>query len=709
MSNFIRREVYIDVSAVDNKVSHVYLCSASIDAEGKNADIREVELDSSRENILVAFTDIFGAYLRDDIETVYYVTNLREAHKYLIGPVIEVWKNMKGTIKAAKQLYEKACAVRPVDCISMSRVRSVTYFDDVEYIPSKFRTLVKAKYHDALAFAREEKENFLFIKAYYDEDNRQIKELAGIICDRGFDDVNCFYDDSESEETLVRNFAKFLEEKSYRFDVYADVDQSGEYLVFEKLNKYMGFPEPPYIFDLRSMMYSIGKDMDRELEFQRALGTDLVKYEVLSEVEYNIRIYKEFLTGPIDVKANRLLGGTGSCSYSRHMFILPFEWQFTKEFEKGKKKKTITSEWLHEYLFEGNKAWKCVSFDDVEWQYNSENGNINEVYSLYQMLTPEAFYLTFGEKSRQKTFSTPVRNYRLNLSSKKKNILTLKRGFETFVLKISGVSLRVFRAGMAMLMIETENVNYPALSDINRITEYGQRLSLDGIARYGEELKCAEKIEFRINIDGDDKQYRFATDFVKDILKKVWNGGQVPLNYFPACLTKLLFDTHENSMLVMKPMVENKMYGFTVARNTRLVNADAQEWEAFCIDDTWYSADRDSFSLCREEDSKVSSWYTFASDRICREMFTLAVVRDVLLKKLSKELYDVTFGNEHADGKNTKDTAAISKIREKYIAYKNQLFADEPVYDKKLMTIYRNMTGAMDIEEREKSLCDRMK
>ncbi|MCQ2507091.1 MAG: hypothetical protein MJ113_08010 [Lachnospiraceae bacterium] len=699
---FTKREVYIDVSIKDGKAVDFYTCSALIYPDGSEPKVDEkiVSVQDGKD-LVTEFTSDFYDYIESDTPCIIFATNIYEVGNYLYTKAVDAILSPYETVRERDALIAKINDIKLIDCISMSRVRSVTYFDDIPYVPREYRNRAKLKYHEAISYAKNEKDSFLFLQVMPRRgDIFTPKAVGAMLCDRSFKKIKAFFDDDTSESQLVKHFADFLQEKEYYFDVYADLSFPLEHKIFAKLNQFLMFNEPPYIFDIKSMMFAIGKDFDEEMDIEHILGNDVSCEEPLAGVEFLIRLYQSFLTKPIDIKMGRPSTLVPNV-YSTHTYFLPFGWQSDIDFEKGREGVSSEATWLQKYLIDGNPAWECVSFDENSWQDGKTVAEASEMYAVYQTLNSKAFNLVFGG-TEEKKFTTPVRNYRLRLDSGKKNTLTLKRGLETFYLKVTGVNLKVLRAGLAILSIDVENRHYSSVNDVNKIADYGRILNPLYVPLNGDDSEFAENIDMMIFLEGEDKPRHFTTDFYSEIINRVRRRERASLTFFPEFLTELLFDHHRKSHLLMKPYVENSMYVFTAFRNSRLLSSDIREWSAYNEHGVWCAGDDNSFAICREYDTTSDYAAKRISDIICKELYNLVVLQDVLLKRLEQEMYNISFGKEMTSESKKKSEKERKEMNEKYLAYKNQLFVEEPVQSQELLSIYARMRETKGIAEKEK-------
>lgn len=162
--------------------------------------------------------------------------------------------------------------------------------------------------------------------------------------------------------------------------------------------------------------------------------------------------------------------------YSYHTFIFPFLWN-----DSGRVSRKKFEECL-------NPDWEL----DIFGKYNANNTTEkSQLYSVCQYFNTAARAVIFTTEDGQKQ---PVRNFRFlpKLFADKKHNVTYcinklvknydKDGTETVVtydyrLRVNGIRLKLYDTGIGLIVYELENTEYTTIDDVNRINDWGRRIS----------------------------------------------------------------------------------------------------------------------------------------------------------------------------------------------------------------------------------------
>lgn len=185
--------------------------------------------------------------------------------------------------------------------------------------------------------------------------------------------------------------------------------------------------------------------------------------------------------------------------FSYHTFILPFIWDVPNS-KIGIQEKICS-------LFDSNPNWKCTDFDD-EYSINLSIENMTEddaylLYAEYQYFNPAARRAMYG------LGAGIVRNYCFRPDCvKNKGQYIIEAKGNKYVLMINAIRLRIYNTGVALFVLECENIRSAEyhyqnnLDAVKNINDYGRRISLPFLPREdsGFYTICADKLT--LSIDG---------------------------------------------------------------------------------------------------------------------------------------------------------------------------------------------------------------
>lgn len=211
-----------------------------------------------------------------------------------------------------------------------------------------------------------------------------------------------------------------------------------------------------------------------------------------------------------------------SGTYSYHTFILPFIWNveginprdagnFTKSFDRN-------PNWISTNLSEAHKI------SDNENIISDQDAYL--LYAEYQYFNPAARSAIYGFDSEI------VRNYCFNpsLVRNKGRYIIEKKGV-SYVLSVNAIRLKIYNTGVAMFILECENIASPEfayqnnMAAVKSINEYGRRINLPFFPDDPDASLCADKLTLEIDGLGcfceDARSFITATSNKKDIFEKV--------------------------------------------------------------------------------------------------------------------------------------------------------------------------------------------
>ena len=209
--------------------------------------------------------------------------------------------------------------------------------------------------------------------------------------------------------------------------------------------------------------------------------------------------------------------------FSYHTFILPFIWDVPNN--KNGSQKNFCS------FFDNNPNWMCTDFDNENnINLSIENMTDQDAYLLY------AEYQYFNPAARRAIYGLGagvVRNYcfRPDCVKNKGKYIIEARG-NKYILMINGIRLRIYNTGVALFVLECENVRSAEyhyqnnLDAVKNINDYGRRISLPFLPNKNNDFFniCADKLT--ISIDGIGE---FESDYM-ELAKKIKTAEDVIRN-----------------------------------------------------------------------------------------------------------------------------------------------------------------------------------
>jgi hypothetical protein len=288
---------------------------------------------------------------------------------------------------------------------------------------------------------------------------------------------------------------------------------------------------------------------------------------------------------------------------SYHTFLFPFIWNDDDSYKQyeiddfvkilDRQEHWIETSWEREEIPESGIAGTYGRAAEWAWDY-----------ATFQYFTPPARKLVFG--TRLGATGVVARNFCFqykgeSLRSTGKYIIK-KKGeeiSEVFTLDINGIRLKIFNTGIAILIFELEyagdkllngeKVEYASdidalklMQDINKINEYGRRISLPFIGTLPHPL-VADEIHLRIgDID-------FAENFSKTIQASLEGTQKVSLTFVMKPIQNLLecgskvkitsnraeIDDHTH---FIHPVIDDRMFVCCLLRSDKFV-AELGEWQ----------------------------------------------------------------------------------------------------------------------------------
>lgn len=258
--------------------------------------------------------------------------------------------------------------------------------------------------------------------------------------------------------------------------------------------------------------------------------------------------------------------------YSYHTFILPFIWNV----------EGISSRDINTFpkCFDRNPNW--ISTNLSEAHRIEDNGNIISdedarlLYAEYQYFNPAARNAVYGFDSGI------VRNYCFNpkLVRNKGRYIIEKKGVK-YVLSVNALRLKIYNTGVALFIMECENIASPEfayqnnMTAVKNINDYGRRISLPFIPDDPDHSICADTLT--LEIDGLGSFTEDSRAFIKNTKTKNDIFGRVSLTHMCDFIKKILEfggdytfssnykrSSEDKNKFYIYPALDDRMFSFCV-------------------------------------------------------------------------------------------------------------------------------------------------
>ena len=260
--------------------------------------------------------------------------------------------------------------------------------------------------------------------------------------------------------------------------------------------------------------------------------------------------------------------------YSYHTFLFPFIWRNSNDeilkdqtMDKFKKVLNINDD--------NNIRW-------IEKNYKLEkNGMTAEDIQKYSALQ------YFTEPAKNIIFNTNGKNdvccFECQPPNNEKGEYIIKKNGITYKLSINNIRLQIYDLGIAILIFELENYDYKSLDDINKINEYGRRISFPFLTNDTHPL-CADKItvSFGDSLSCCEDFTETQSDIIKGTIKNPLYYIMKPIKWILDGNSKnnddykITFDKEDKKnnekLFYIKPCVDDRMFVCCLVRNNELSN-----------------------------------------------------------------------------------------------------------------------------------------
>jgi len=276
--------------------------------------------------------------------------------------------------------------------------------------------------------------------------------------------------------------------------------------------------------------------------------------------------------------------------YSSHIFMFPFRFDWVEEEIKNGDvygfydEKPISERLKLEALEEKLKAanWHYEQFDipsqeEMHLAYN-EFGYFYDyardaIYNHHTSYNPQAISSFFRKKDKEGNALFEGEPYKIN-------ILNADGGTTTYTLNIEGVSLRIFRTGIAILSIELNNHNHKEFDDILKINDYGRRIYPQFI---GKDKECSTKKAFLPNF------IQIGSNIVEDFTDFSYKDVEIGQHIMQLLGMELFSDKKEEctGKFYIQPSLDDRMFVLSWYGNNEKI-AELTSCYAYKESDDWY-------------------------------------------------------------------------------------------------------------------------
>lgn len=422
----------------------------------------------------------------------------------------------------------------------------------------------------------------------------------------------------------------------------------------------------------------------------------------------------------------------GDSLYSSHIFMFPFrfDWNengFERKFEFYKSdgneiEKRIQLQELHNLL--DDNGWKYEEFPLKSQEAIDDKHLMYSEYSYFYDYARDSIY-NLGDFSKDAISNFYRRDdfdgkaFELNIKQKGKEPYITKAS--TYQLKISGITLRVFHTGIAILSIELDNHNEKLeFSDILRINDYGRRVYPQFIGKdsinntketfLADSIKIGdieEKFEYRdfsdtqignhimqllgeqiftqnrktenrfyIQPSLDDRMFVLSWCGHNDISKKLSHC----YNYQNSddWYRYIFIDT--NSVTVQNNQMREKL----------LTDATYERWSKY---NTLFGISRYSFVCLSENSDFTRNTLPLPHMKTMYfQMATLLLAIRTSILRFSDEIAALASGE-------TLDTKKLTKLYQRYLTFYNRLYFKELTHQDQGIELYNIARKQMSIDE----------
>lgn len=447
--------------------------------------------------------------------------------------------------------------------------------------------------------------------------------------------------------------------------------------------------------------------------------------------------------------------------YSYHNFIFSFIWENSEIKVDGKKS--------IERYFENNEYWRIGNPDDSKM---SKEKWMN-MYSRNEYFHPAFRDAVLGYDNEFKRDKSIVSFYEFAPEIIKRGAeYIIKKSYikgeekeiqqKEYHLDITGISIKIFNTGVAVLILECLNHQYHDLQDIKWINDYGRRISLPFIPEGEDEMSslysiCADSLTVRISGVDDGADLLNVTESFADRMQAIYQQKEFSMqdirvqsehicNWITALFKvgnkgrgPFTDGTKESGEIRIRPALDERMYVMCLINSGEEEVKQAQQLTGNSLEgmdksqqETLYElayVDANSCTcqsdIMREELLQkciYDRWINYgtiytitpqaflciSSDNITMKSFcnmyidmcVLSLVQRVTLINFQDIALGLSKGLEKV-GKviNTNKIKELMDLQERFIAFQNQINLQEISSQEQAVELYKKLKDASFVEE----------
>ncbi len=416
--------------------------------------------------------------------------------------------------------------------------------------------------------------------------------------------------------------------------------------------------------------------------------------------------------------------------YSSHIFMFPFRFDWVEEeikngdvygfYDEKSISQRLKFEELEEKLASAN--WRYEQFDipsqeEMHLAYN-EFGYFYDyardaIYNHHKEYNPQAISSFFRKKDKEGKVFFEGEPYKIN-------ILNADGGTTTYTLNIEGVSLRIFRTGIAILSIELNNYEHKNFDDILKINDYGRRIYPQFI---GKDKECNTKKAFLPNY------IQIGSSIVEDFTDFSYKDVEIGRHIVQLLGIELFSDKKEecSGKFYIQPSLDDRMFVLSWYGDDETVNK-LKSCYAYKESDDWYryvfvdgkdvTVQNNIMKQKLLEDASYDRWSNYGTlYGVTRYSFVClsensSYTRDILPLPHMKTMYFqmaiiflairtsiLRFSDEVAAIATNKTVDRLQALYEEYLTFYNRLYFKELTHQDQGIELYDIALKQMKISE----------
>ncbi|SFV51985.1 FIG00935632: hypothetical protein [hydrothermal vent metagenome] len=400
--------------------------------------------------------------------------------------------------------------------------------------------------------------------------------------------------------------------------------------------------------------------------------------------------------------------------YSYHHFLFPF--RFDKIVQPFEDRHDFYKDYTFDERVNLEGLDKKLEKDGWEYQKFEVKNHLdyNELVYFYDFVKDSLF-------NTQDFCKNATSYYFEKRNITNKYIITLKADKtnpQTYTLDLTGITLRVFDTGVAILAFEIENHTYNDLKDIFNINEYGRRIYPQFLTEnYNKEETYKAFLAFSLEVNGikeefDQTNYNEVkiANFIRHTLGSTFttNKKEKSRYYIQPLLDDRMFvvshilnncfsDNIKNGYndswyeYVFLDKYGNKMVHNSTMQKELITKATYARWQEW---GTLYGITRYSFVVLTDRGDFGKNVILNHVKTLYFQMVTLSLATRATILRFSDEITALS----DIDTKNRDLTQKISHLYKNYLRFKNKLYFKEITPQEQGIELYDKIREMMRID-----------